>query len=208
MTHTEKIVMTADHPDSSAHKPSAERIKKRLTDKALHYLGRYASTSARLEAILRKFAQRKLDQADPAVLDQIIQEVIESCVRSGYINDEAFVRSQLKKGLRSGCSQKRILFKLTQKGISHDLAAAVIDKYTDRAADKEDSELAAALIYARKKSVGPYSRADLRAQNNQRHLARLARNGFAFDVVKRVMALPSADAADELLDKTYPHQLD
>ena len=40
------------------------------------------------------------------------------------------------------------------------------------------------------------------------HLARLARNGFSFYVAKQVMALPSADAADELLDKIYPHQLD
>ena len=82
-----------------------------------------------------------------------------------------------------------------------------MDDQTSRAADKKDSELAAALIYARKKFVGPYSRAELHAEDNRRHLARLARNGFAFDVAKQVMALPSADAADELLDKIYPHQL-
>ena len=78
---------------------------------------------------------------------------------------------------------------------------------TSRASDNYDSELAAALIYARKKSVGPYSRAELHPEDSQRHLARLARNGFAFDVAKQVMALPSADAADELLDEIYPHQL-
>ena len=207
MRHNEVNVMTADHPHNSALRPSAEQIKKRLTNKAFHYLGHYASTSNRLETILRKFAQRKLDWADPVLLDKIIREVIESCVKLGYIDDEAFIKSQFRHGLRSGFSQRRILLKLAQRGISRDLAKAVMDEQTSRAADKKDSELAAALIYARKKSVGPYSRAELHPEDNQRHLARLARNGFAFDVAKKVMALPSADAADELLDKIYPHQL-
>ena len=199
--------MTADHPDSSAPRPSEEQIKKRLTNKALKYLGRYASTSVQLEAILRKFVQRKLNQADPALLDQLISEVIKSCVRLGYIDDEAFIRNQLRQGIRSGFSQRRILLKLAQRGISRELAVAVMDKQIGKVADKEDSDLAAALIYARKKSVGPYSRAELRPVDNQKHLARLARNGFAFDVAKQVMSLPSADAADVLLDKIYPHQL-
>ena len=200
--------MTADHLNNSASRPSAEQIKKRLTNKAFHYLGRYASTSSRLETILRRFAQRKLDRADLALLDQIIREVIESCVRLGYIDDGAFIRSQFRQGLRSGFSQRRILLKLAQRGISRDLAEAVMDEQTSRAANQRDIELAAALTYARKKSVGPYSRAEHHPEDNQRHLARLARNGFAFDVAKQVMTLPSADEADELLDKIYPHQLD
>jgi regulatory protein len=208
MRRKEVSVMTADHPNNSAPRPSAEQIRKRLTKKAFHYLGRYASTSSRLESILRKFAQRKLDRADPALLDQIIREVTERCIRSGYIDDEAFIRSQFRQGLRSGFSQRRILLKLAQRGISRDQAEAVMDEQTSRAADQRDIELAAALIYARKKSVGPYSRAEHHPEDSQRHLARLARNGFAFDIAKQVIALPSANAADELLDKIYPHQLD
>ena len=152
--------MTAGHPNNSASRPSAEQIKKRLTNKAFHYLGRYASTSSRLETILRRFVQRKLDRVEPALLDQIIREVIESCVRLGYIDDGAFIRSQFRQGLRSGFSQRRILLKLAQRGISRDLAEAVMDEQTSRAAAQRDRELAAALIYARKKSVGPYSRAE------------------------------------------------
>ena len=199
--------MTADHPNNYAPRPSAEQIKKRLTNKAYHYLSRYASTANRLETILRKFAQRKLDRADPALLDQMIREVTESCLRLGYIDDKVFIRSRFRQGLQSGLSQRRILSKLAQRGISRDLAEAVMEEQTSRASDRYDSELAAALIYARKKSVGPYSRAELHPEDNQKHLARLARSGFDFDVAKHVMALPSADAADELLDKIYPHRL-
>lgn len=199
--------MTADHPHSSAPRSPADRIKKRLTHKALNYLSRYASTSVQLEIILRKFVRRKFNQTDSALLDQMIPEVIKSCVRLGYIDDEAFIRSQFRQGVQSGFSQRRILLKLAQRGINREVAVAVMEEQLSRVADEEDSDLAAALIYARKKSVGPYSRADLRPGDNQRHLARLARNGFAFNVAKQVMALPSADAADVLLDKIYPHQL-
>ena len=207
MRHAKVSVMTTDYPNNSEPRPYADRIKKRLTNKALHYLGRYASTSARLEAILRKFAKLKLGQADPALFDRIVREVVESCVKLGYVDDKAFIKSQLRQGLRNGFSQQRILLKLARKGISRELAVAVMDEQTGEASDKGDSELAAALIYARKKSVGPYSRAEPHHLENQRHLARLARNGFSFDVVKQVMALPSADAADDLLEKIYPHQL-
>ena len=199
--------MTAEHPNDSEPRLHADRVKKRLTNKALHYLGRYASTSARLEAVLHKFAKLKLGRADPALLDHVIGEVVESCVSLGYVDDEAFIRSQFRQGQRNGFSQKRILLKLAQRGISRELAVAVLDAQTNEASGKKDSELAAALIYARKKSVGPYSSAELHPLETQRHLARLARNGFSFDVVKQVMALPSADAADDLLDKIYPHQL-
>ena len=138
--------MKNDHTDSFASRTSAEMIKKRLKNKALHYLGRYASTSVRLENILRKFAQRKFYQAEPALLEQMVGEVIESCVRLGYIDDEAFIRSQFRQGLQSGLSQQRILLKLTQRGIKRDLAVAVMEKQIGKAADKEESELAAALI--------------------------------------------------------------
>ena len=46
--------------ERSVVSPSADKIKKRLTNKALHYLGRYATTSARLDVVLRKFAGRKV----------------------------------------------------------------------------------------------------------------------------------------------------
>ena len=189
-------------------KPSAERIKKRLTNKALHYLGRYASTSARLEVVLRKFAGRKLELADPALLDSSIKDVIESCIRLGYIDDAAFIRSQFRQGLRSGQSQRRILLKLAQKGISRDLALSVLqDSDDDDALPDESTELAAALIYARKKSVGPFSSTPPTCpEDRKKHMGRLARNGFSFDIVRKVMDLTSVDEADALLDEVYPHR--
>ena len=92
MRHEKVSVMTAGHPNNSEPIPHADRVKKRLTNKALHYLGRYASTSARLEAILHKFAKLKLGQVDPAQLGHIIREVVESCVSRGYVDDDRIAK--------------------------------------------------------------------------------------------------------------------
>ena len=75
-----------------------------------------------------------------------------------------------------------------KKGISRDLALAVLQESDDDVGPDEQSELAAALIYARKKSVGPFA-CPLPScpQDRQKHMGRLARNGFSFDVVRRVM---------------------
>ena len=136
MKYPEVSTMTADHPDSSAPSPSAERIKKRLANKAFHYLSRYASTSAQLETILRRFAKRKIDEVEPILLNKIIREIIENCIRLGYIDDVSFIKSQFRQGLRSGFSQRRILLKLAQRGISRELAIAVMNKQTARASPR------------------------------------------------------------------------
>ena len=200
--------MAGKDADTPVTRPSADRIRKRLTNKALHYLGRYASTSARLEAVLRRFARRKLEKAEPAVLETVLKEVMDSCIRLGYINDEAFIKSQFRQGLRNGHSQKRILLKLAQKGISRDRALAVIQEQDDEALPDSQTELAAALIFARKKAIGPYTgQADISPEDRQKQMGRLARNGFGFDVVRQVMGLTSADEADGLLDEIYPSQM-
>lgn len=192
-------------PQKAATSPSAEKIRKRLTNKALHYLGRYASTSARLETVLRRFAQRKLEQADPALLETALKEVITNCIELGYLDDEAFIRSQFRQGLRNGHSQKRILLKLAQKGISGAQALSVLQASDEDTPSGNTAELAAALIYARKKSVGPYSRnLPVPAEDRQKQLGRLARNGFSFDVARKVMDLSGADEAETLLDEVYP----
>ena len=198
--------MSGEHPDTPVARPSADRIKKRLTNKALHYLGRYASTSARLETVLRKFAARKLDTAEPAMLESGIKEVIESCIRLGYIDDAAFIRSHFRQGLRSGHSQKRILLKLAQRGISRDQALSVLQDSDEEIVPDEHAELAAALIYARKKAVGPYSKHQPDSPGDrQKHMGRLARNGFSFDIARQVMALTTAEEAEALLDEVRPH---
>ena len=82
--------------------PSEARIKKRLTNKALHYLGRYASTTTRLRQVLQKFAKRKLETAKPEDIEEAIEAVIADCQKFGYIDDQNFIDSRIRAG-RNAC---------------------------------------------------------------------------------------------------------
>ena len=75
--------------------PSDAKIKKRLTNKAMHYLGRYASTTARLRQVLQKFAGRKLESVPPKVIAQAIEAVIADCQKFGYVDDNAFIQMRI-----------------------------------------------------------------------------------------------------------------
>ena len=72
-----------------------ETILSRLENKALHYLGRYASTTGRLEQVLTRFAHRKLADEDPDRLAVLIRQKVDDCVRRGYVDAVSYTHLTL-----------------------------------------------------------------------------------------------------------------
>ena len=62
----------------------------RLMNKAVDYLGRFASSSHRLATVLDRFAKRKLGDYDPKDVAAAIASTIARCQQLGYIDDTAF----------------------------------------------------------------------------------------------------------------------
>ena len=58
-------------------------------------------------------------------------------------------------------------------------------------------ELEAAAALARRRRLGPYASEEKRRDARQKHLASLARNGFSFDIARRVI---DAATVEELLE--------
>lgn len=178
------------------HIPSEARIKKRLTNKALHYLGRYASTTARLRQVLQKFATRKLEGAAAEDIASAIEAVISDCQKFGYIDDQNFIQTRIRAGRNAGRSERQILNKLRQAGIDSDSAAASLKAHRE---DNSDAEKLAALIHIRKKRLGCYSKQqEVGADQHQKQMAKLARAGFRLDIISFVLAIESPEAAEEL----------
>lgn len=184
-----------DKPDSQTRPPSGEKIKKRLMNKALHYLARYASTRARLEDVLLRFARRKLELADPDLVRRLIADVIDEAEQLGYINEAVFASQKVRAGRLAGRSGRALGQKLLQAGLTKEQIGAAI---TEQAAGQENAELAAALVYARKRRLGPYASAPDRPDPNwqQREIARLARAGFSWDICQQVLGLEDRVSAD------------
>ena len=176
-----------------------------LHEAAVAYLARYSATQAGLLAFLfrrverwgRVFGQLGGDpdtvQAATAMAVAAAREVAEALMQAGAIDDARFAEARARRLLRGGRSNRAIRAHLLGKGVAAPLAL--------QAMPEPDSELAAALAYARRRRIGPYGAAAGTADARRAELAMLARAGFPADVAGKALAT-ERDAADLIL-----HQL-
>lgn len=149
----------------------------RLEALALAYVGRYATTRAKLAQYLdRKLAIRGWDgEGRPDVT-----AVVERCARLGYVDDAAFAAARGASLARRGYGARRVVQALRAAGIDADDAAPI-----EQAA--RDDALQAAIAYARRRRIGPFSKnqnGDVMIQ--QRAFAALLRAGHDPEIARRV----------------------
>jgi regulatory protein len=146
-----------------------------LRNAALHYLERYASSSANLREVLRRRVLRaeRFHDTDREAAERWIEEIIASFAGSGLLDDAIYAEGRVRSMFRQGRSQRIMKLELMKKGVD------------------------AAIRYARRRRLGPYrsaARADFRAKD----LAALARAGFDYDVARDVV---DAEDVDQLEDE-------
>ena len=150
---------------------------------AVAYVGRYATTRARLEAYLaRKLGERGWaapTAPDPAGLAARL-------VALGYVDDEAFAGMRAAALARRGYGSRRIDAALRVAGIAEDDRTAV--------AFDDEQALAAALILARRRRVGPFGPQPADRAAQARTIAILVRGGHDYGIAKAVAALPGGEA--------------
>jgi regulatory protein len=164
----------------------------------LDYLARYAATEAGLRRVLERRidrwarAQPDAEAAEPAL--QAARAAIDGVVRwlaeAGALSDATFAENRARNLLRSGQSTRSIQVRLVAKGVAPDVARSV-------SAAGAETELAAALVLARKRRIGPYRLAeDADAGVRMKEMGVLARAGFSRDVAKQALdtSLEDADA--------------
>ena len=185
---------------------SEEKILKRLENKALHYLGRYASTESRLREVLTRFAKRKMDDEDPEHMRSLVDQMVSSCVAKGYVNDKLFAEQKTASLRRSGGSRIAISRKLMQRGVDQEIIKEAIHDFDDdfERDHDHDAELQSALIYARKRRLGPYAKppigqTEMKEGWQTRHYASFARAGFTGKTISTVMSFKSPEDAEEYL---------
>jgi len=178
-------------------------VKTRLMNKAVNYLGRYATSQHRLREVLGRFALRKLDKHDPDEIASAISATVTRCQTLGYLNDYAFAQSQARSHRQQGRSKLGIRQRLRQ----HRLDDSIIDAALDTA-DQHSSngELLAACRFARRRRLGPFDQQQYDdAKDHQaiihRQLGSLARAGFNIAVSRKVIGLEDRDAAEMLIDQ-------
>lgn len=190
--------------------PGPAPTRAALHEAALAYLARGAATADSVKKTLERrignWARRSVRAGrdaegiagDAARARELIEEIVNRLREVGLVNDTTFAENRARRMSSAGRSRRAISAHLAQKGV---------DAATVREAVPHDAgaELVAALQFARKRRIGPFSdEADVPADREERRAAErkalgtLARAGFDWNVCDRVMRMNREDAEERL----------
>lgn len=182
---------------------AATRIPTRITPQylenaALHYLERFAASSAGLRRVLLRKVDRSVAHWGGERADHLaaVDAVIVKLTGLGYLNDQAFAEMKTRALHRQGKGSRAIRATLAAKGVASEQAEQAMETLTEEHADPD---LAAAVKLARKRRLGPFRPPEKRAETRAKDMASLARSGFDFDTARRVIDADSIEALEELL---------
>lgn len=155
---------------------------------ALHYVGKYATTQAKLSGyLLRKIRERGWDGDRPADVAILTGQFVEL----GYINDAQFAAARSRSFVRRGYGERRLNEDLRASGIGD--ADAVVAK-----AHMEESAFDAAENFARRKRIGPFAATPVPLEKRQKQLHAFMRAGHDFTIARRFV---NAEPGDEINDE-------
>lgn len=195
--------MDEDKPENGPRKPRREKKPPKkisadyLYNSGLYYLQRFPASAGHFRAVM----MRKVDKScrhhkdqDRETCARLVDDLVARFVDMGLLNDTGYARGMVTSLRRRGLSQRAIEAKLSAKGLKRDQIAAALSEHADDR-PKSEVELLAALRLARRKRIGPFAANTERAE---RDMAALARGGFSYDIVSKVMDM-DADTAEETL---------
>lgn len=177
--------MKKPRPDK---KPPPPLNDERLRGLALHYVGKYATTQAKLTTYLaRKIRERGWSNERPPEIDALVLQFADL----GYVNDAQFAEARSRSFVRRGYGERRLNDALRASGIGD--ADAVPAKE-----HMADSHFAAAENFARRKRLGPFASESATPEKRHKQLQGFLRAGHGFDIAKRfVYAEPGQIIAED-----------
>ena len=156
-----------------------------LERSAMFYLERYDSSSGHLRRLLRRkiSVSARVHGTDPEAGAAAVERLIARLTELGLLDDSRYARERVRSLRARGTSAAMIRAKLRAKS----LPAAVIDAALAGGEDDAAArELLAALRYAKRRRLGPFRPED-RAARRERDLAALGRQGFDYEIARRVV---------------------
>ena len=180
-------------------RPARPITAKALQNAATVYLERYPSTAEGLRRVLDRRVRKAAMAEAPIVenIERVIAEIVAKFVAAGMVDDKAFAQTKARALHRRGTSGRLTRQKLKLAGIDNetlDKAMAGLDQELDT--DPRQREWQAAVALARRRRLGPF-RTQERPEHRNRDLAAMARGGFDYDLARKVIDAPDADALDE-----------
>lgn len=173
----------------SDRRPRPPLDEDSLKELALAYVGRFATTKAKLASYLqRKLRERGWKGQGAADLESIVERL----AGLGYVDDAAYALSKSRSLTARGYGVRRVGAALRAAGIEEE----------DGQAAREHAEAEAvesAMRFARKRRIGPFGDANHDPAQRERMLAAMVRAGHDFALAKAILTLPPGSDGKELL---------
>lgn len=175
-------------PAPRVRRPRPPLDSAKLDELALAYVGRFATTRAKLSSYLkRKIAERGWSGVRSPEIDAIVGRL----EGLGYVDDAAFALAKSRSLTGRGYGERRVRQALH--------AAGVGEEHSHQAREHASSEaVEAAVRYARRRRLGPFGarlEGDGRAAR-ERALASMIRAGHGFGLAKAILALEPGSEVD------------
>ena len=176
--------------DRRPRKPRPPLNAAKLDELALSYVGRFATSRARLVTYLkRKLRERGWDGSGEPDLDSLSGRL----VRLGYVDDRAFAVSKARSLTSRGYGERRVGQALAMAGIGEDEGA-------DARSLAQAEAVNSALRFARRRSIGPFAANAPDPREREKALAAMIRAGHRFGLARAIIGLdPGAEADVEAL---------
>ena len=164
----------------------------KLDELALTYVGRFATSRAKLGAYLsRKIRERGWAGDRPPEPGRIVERL----AGLGYVDDAQYALSKARALTGRGYGPRRVSQSLYAAGIAEE------DGEAARALAGEES-VEAALRYARRRRIGPFAAEVPDPAARERALAAMVRAGHSFGISRTILALKPGEAVDiEMLEE-------
>lgn len=179
---------------SQGRKPRPPLDKDRLNELALFYVGRFATTRAKLTTYLMRKVRERGWEGDGG---PEIERLVERFAETGLVDDASFALAKSRSLSERGYGGGRVRQALRAAGIDENDGEAARELAAEQAVD-------AAIRFARRRRIGPFASEHPDRKAREKALAAMIRAGHGFDLARAVVdALPGAEFdLDELRSKT------
>ena len=160
---------------------------------ALFYVGKFATTRAKLTAYLNRKLRERGWVGDEA---PEVERLVERLAASGLIDDALYAQSKARSLTERGYGTARVRQSLRAAGIDEADASEAHEIAAEGAAG-------AALKFARRRRIGPYAEKALDRPAREKALAAMVRAGHGFELARAIVyAEPGSEIdLDELREK-------
>ncbi len=173
-------------PRSPSRKPPRPLDEARLEEMAVAYVGRFATTRAKLATYLaRKLRERGWEAPRPPAIEALVEKL----ARLGYVDDAAFALAKARSLGSRGYGRRRVTMALRQAGVGEEDGRAAHEASGQQA-------VTAALRFAQRKRIGPFALARIEPKEREKALATMLRAGHDFELSRRVLDLAPGSVND------------